>query len=173
MRSTKLDTILRTAAEVEQRLGHNRFILAGGFVRDTLLDRPVKDIDVVVESTNDFDTTWEHLTDDDERYSRGVRALASPAFDLDGTPVELMVRKHEFAVSDVFDYHILTLSNAAVYNGRLWVTTGFMESIATRTLLCTLDTLDAMDTKYLDRVSEKYKWPIKYGYSDKEHTLCT
>jgi hypothetical protein len=162
-----LDNLLDIAVSV---FGNN-VMIAGGAVRDALLNKPVKDIDIFIQSKSvdqDLLEKFQKLTNSSytkEANTYGYSNTISVVDVVDGTcgkPVQLVfvasLQKH-------FDSFSINLSKVKYTKDGLVMSTGFINDVKHKKITFTPTNLAAVDIQYqqqyLDRVAKKYNdWTI-------------
>jgi hypothetical protein len=140
------------------------YTVSGGALRDTLLGRPVADIDVCVRRTDIFGADTAKQTTGEDYTFGAVEAVCDPGIEVDGYPIQLIQRTEKVGLAplQIAQYHQVFLSDVFWRQGCLHVTRGFVEDAGAK-VIRVKDTGRSRESikKYLNKVRQKYDWPIR------------
>jgi hypothetical protein len=144
------------------------YTVVGGALRDTLLGVPVKDIDVVVRSTGDWNIPWDTASGLDYGPT-GAYTLCDPGWVVDGLPIQMIYRDGDVSIPSMVKYHSLAISNVFWHDGKLVLDHSFVRDALDKQHTVNTPRWADVQTgrgaemlqKYVDKIQAKYPWPIR------------
>lgn len=156
-----LDKVIKNHSKFHSEFVSVPWMVAGGFIRDVLLDRKPSDVDIIVKDYNSFNLDWKYM-DDDGKYDQCDVECVADCGEFGGLPLQFIMRNTAWGVSNTFEYHLLGLSNVAWFEGDLIISGEFIQSAADEKLY--INCYDRYNTRdnsdYISKIQKKYPWKV-------------